>query len=210
MAIGRFVLYAADGDVTIKAERGNGQIRLTLAGPPPTDEQPVNWDPIQEILTLQGGSLAIAHDQDHLTLSIEVPSAGDVTVLVVDDNPDMVYFYQRCAEGTRYHIVHESQGQRVFEATDAYAPAVIVLDIMLPDVDGWELLSNLHEHPATRSVPVVVCSVIREKELALALGAAVFLSKPMDHRRFIQALDQALMQAPRGALEAQAPVEATG
>jgi CheY-like chemotaxis protein len=73
---------------------------------------------------------------------------------------------------------------------------VIVLDIMLPDVDGWELLSNLRERPLTRGIPVIVCSVIRESDLAQALGAAVFLPKPLNHRHFVEALDQAL-RSPR-------------
>jgi len=60
----------------------------------------------------------------------------------------------------------------------------------LPDIDGWELLTNLREHPATRSLPVIVCSVVREEELALALGAARYVPKPVRRQEFIQALDQ--------------------
>jgi len=112
----------------------------------------------------------------------------------VDDNPDIVYFYQRCAAGTRYRIVHESQGQSIFEAVAKYEPAVIVLDIMLPDVDGWELLSNLHNHPETRPIPVVICSVVQEDTLAKTLGAARCLHKPLSHDEFIEALDWALEQ----------------
>ena len=74
-------------------------------------------------------------------------------------------------------------------------PDIIVLDVMLPDVDGWELLSQLHEHPLTRSVPVIVCSVVGEEDLALALGAKVYLPKPVRRQQFLQALDQAVNQA---------------
>jgi CheY-like chemotaxis protein len=78
---------------------------------------------------------------------------------------------------------------------EAIPPDVIVLDVMLPDVDGWNLLLDLHEHPATRSIPVIVCSVVREENLAMSLGAALYLSKPVSPRQFIRALDQVLGQS---------------
>jgi CheY-like chemotaxis protein len=87
-------------------------------------------------------------------------------------------------------------------------PDVIVLDVMLPDVDGWKLLMELHEDPVTRPIPIVVCSVIREEELAYSLGAAAYLSKPVDPRAFIQVLEQASARAPGGAARAPASSEA--
>jgi CheY-like chemotaxis protein len=104
----------------------------------------------------------------------------------------MAYFYRRCTRGTRYRIVHENKGQHVFSAVRTHQPDAIVLDIMLPDIDGWELLSNLKEHPASRDIPVIVCSVIRERNLAAALGATACLHKPFQHHEFIAALRAAL------------------
>ena len=62
---------------------------------------------------------------------------------------------------------------------------------MLPDIDGWALLSHLHENPTTHSVPIIVCSVIQQDELALALGAAICLTKPVWRSDFVRALDRA-------------------
>jgi CheY-like chemotaxis protein len=134
-------------------------------------------------------------DEDHVFLWAEMPSVGRIIVLAVDDNPDMARFYRRSAEGTSYRIVHVAQGQEAFKTIEAIAPDIIVLDVMLPDVDGWQLLMHLHEHHATRSIPVIVCTVVREEELALSLGAALYLPKPVRPHEFIQALDQALPQA---------------
>jgi CheY-like chemotaxis protein len=106
--------------------------------------------------------------------------------------------------GTRYHIKHVPEGGRVFEAVRAFSPDIIVLDVMLPDADGWEVLAHLHEHSATRFVPVIVCSVVREEELALALGAALYLSKPIQRDQFIEALDQVVRQVEAGVSTAQA------
>ena len=191
MATGLFLRNAATGDVTIDAARDSEYVRLVLTGPAAVGEhQSVDCGLIREILDWYGGTLDIAQDENHLSLVITLPSVGDVLILVVDDNPDMLHFYRRCVEGTRYRICHEYHGKRVFEAVEAHTPDVIVLDIMLPDVDGWELLSQLHQHPRTESIPVIVCSVIREEELAIALGAAAYLPKPIRHQRFLQALDQ--------------------
>jgi CheY-like chemotaxis protein len=66
---------------------------------------------------------------------------------------------------------------------------------MLPDVDGWNLLQDLHQHPATRSIPVIICSVVREETLALSLGAVLYLPKPVSPHQFIQALNQALSES---------------
>ena len=55
---------------------------------------------------------------------------------------------------------------------------VMILDLMLPGVDGWELLGRLREHPQTRDIPVVICTILPQERLALALGAAALLQKP--------------------------------
>ncbi|NLE43152.1 MAG: response regulator, partial [Chloroflexi bacterium] len=68
-------------------------------------------------------------------------------------------------------------------------------DVMLPKVDGWQLLTHLHERSETRMIPVIVCSVVREEPLALALGATSFLTKPLAPRQFVEALDEALVRA---------------
>jgi CheY-like chemotaxis protein len=63
---------------------------------------------------------------------------------------------------------------------------------MLSDMDGWEILTLLHSTARTRSIPVIVCSVIRQEELALGLGASLYIPKPVGRQDFIQALDRVL------------------
>ena len=109
-----------------------------------------------------------------------------------------MHFYQRYVQGTRYQIVPLAEGTRIVEMVEANQPQVIVLDVMLPDMDGWELLTSLREHPATRSLPIIICSVVREEELALALGAARYVAKPVRRQEFVQALDQVLEATSKG------------
>ena len=113
-------------------------------------------------------------------------------VLAVDDNPDMAHLYRRYLAGTRYYLQHVNLGAKALAAVDLYHPDVVVLDVMLPDIDGWDLLTRLHEHPATRTLPVVICSVMPEQQLAHALGARHFLAKPVPRPAFIAALDAVL------------------
>ena len=70
-----------------------------------------------------------------------------------------------------------------------------MLDIILPDADGWELLAQIHTNPATQAIPIIISSIVREENLASSLGAALYLPKPVKHKEFIQALDQVLARA---------------
>jgi CheY-like chemotaxis protein len=188
----------ASGTIDLCAERLGEQVRISISGFPTIGDDLPHGELIREIVATQGGSVEIGVDDERITFSVTLPSV-DRVVLVVDDNADLVHVFQRYVVGTRYRIIHVSEGRWVFEAVERSVPDLIVLDVMLPDADGWELLANLHEHPLTRSVPVVVCSVVREIELALALGATHYLAKPVQRDQFIQALDQAFSQAPAGS-----------
>ena len=110
----------------------------------------------------------------------------------MDDNPDMARLYRRYSEGTRYHIVHVAHGRDLIETVRVVAPDLILLDVMLPDADGWDLLMRLHTDPKTRAIPVIVCTVVKEEELALSLGAAYYLAKPVRPHEFIRVLDKVL------------------
>jgi CheY-like chemotaxis protein len=182
----------SSGQITLCTERDEERVRITVSGYPAAADSPPDSDLVREILGMQDGSVTTRMDGDHISFQVELPALDEITVLVVDDNTDLVHFYERYTAGTRYHIVHAAQGQHVFETIAVSVPDIIVLDVMLPDVDGWELLGQLRECATTRSMPVIVCSVVRERDLALALGAALYLPKPVRRREFIRALDQAL------------------
>jgi CheY-like chemotaxis protein len=189
MIIHQAVLQPSPGQMTLRCETQNSKAVIELAFSPvfvfPQPRQQV----IEEILAAQNGTLEVAGSQDSLIFRVEMIKVNQ-TVLVVDDNPDIVHLYQRYLVGTQYHIVHVSKGQGLFELIDIVRPDVVVLDIMLPDIDGWDLLTRLSELPETRDIPVIICSVVSDAELAVALGARACLAKPVQRPAFLAALKQ--------------------
>ncbi|MHB0857122.1 MAG: response regulator [Anaerolineae bacterium] len=181
--------------VMVSAGRRGDRVEIVMAASSAADLAGADNYLAERLLDEIGGWLDMRPSKDSTEAIISLPGAGSMKVLVVDDNLNLVHFYKRYVAGTRYTIEHLPGGEGLFERVAALQPAVIVLDVMLPGVDGWELLAYLHSHEATRALPIVVCSVVREEELALALGATLYVAKPVGRQAFIQALDRALMQA---------------
>jgi CheY-like chemotaxis protein len=191
LAIAQMLRCTLQGQVTIHTTLAQNSVGVILAGRLQGNLLP-DSGPIQEILALQNGSASIIEEKGHIQFVITLPASVESTVLVVDDNPDMVHFYRRCTAGTRYRIVDAGLGGHTLQDIQTARPDIIVLDLMLPDIDGWDLLAQLQKETTTRTIPIIVCSIIGEKDLISALGAAIYLPKPVLPRNFIQALDQVL------------------
>jgi CheY-like chemotaxis protein len=190
IAICKLTKLIDGGEITLRSQRDTDRIRISVTGAPVLPGIRPNSEFIQEMVTLaKDGSVEIMTENRHVAVSVEVPAVTMTRVLVIDDNQDLVHFFNRYTIGTHYHIVTAVNEVEIFDLIDRATPDVIVLDVMLPEVDGWELLAHLHEYPATRKIPIILCSVIREEELALALGATLYLPKPVHRQDFIQALD---------------------
>jgi CheY-like chemotaxis protein len=85
-------------------------------------------------------------------------------------------------------LVAASNGQEAFALAAEVRPDVVMLDLLLEGEDGLDVLSQLRATPATEMVPVIVCSVFRERALARSLGATAFLSKPFTQAELLSAL----------------------
>ena len=183
--------HRATADIELSATRVGDRVVIALAGGAPPEA--LAEDALtRELLDAYGGTVEQCALDDRSLTCITLPGAAAVKVLAVDDNADLAHFYRRYVQGTRYEIVWLPDGSRLFEVVEETQPDVVVLDVMLPGMDGWELLAHLREHPLTRDLPVVVCSVVRAEELALSLGARAYVPKPVRRQEFIQALDYVL------------------
>ena len=73
--------------------------------------------------------------------------------------------------GTRYRLVGVNDPEQAIEAALANNARIVVLDVMMPHMDGWELISRFRRHPGTEHIPVIILTILAQQELALALGA---------------------------------------
>ncbi len=191
MMLEALLACSAEGRIDIRGERTGNFITLRLIRSPQNPEIWPNWEKVGTLLSLQGTACQIFTDPQQMTIGLELLPVRETTVLVIDDNPDIVYLYGRYVAGTCYRLLRAEEDAPLFSWIELHAPDIIVLDIMMPQVDGWELLTELHEHPATRSIPVIVCSVIKGELLAHSLGAALYRTKPITQEQFLSALDLA-------------------
>lgn len=145
----------------------------------------------RQILEMHGGTLEVSTGEARL-LCLRLPSHQPATVLVIDDDPDFVRLLQRFVRGHPYQLVQAGNGERALRLATASPPQLVLLDVLLPSQDGWEILRQLRRLDHTRDVPVVICSVLSDRALAQSLGATAFLSKPVTQRSLLDALERGL------------------
>ncbi|GAB4536365.1 MAG: hypothetical protein Fur0018_26980 [Anaerolineales bacterium] len=125
---------------------------------------------------------------DENTATLWLPCNPQPILLVVDDQPPTVRMFQRYLGPSALQVMGIDEPQHALEMARRLQPALITLDVMMPGVDGWELLQSLQAAPETRHIPVIVCSAWDEPELAASLGAVDFLKKPVTRAEFLEAL----------------------
>lgn len=164
---------------------------------------------VQRIVNLHGGSIRVESEvgqgscftvtlpwhplsnQDDSPLPETLLREGEIQqVLVVEDSGTAAGQIKRyLAELGATSVIHPV-GTGALDVALRVKPDVIVLDILLPDCSGWEVLSELKAHPQTQSIPVIVISVVDERSRSLEMGATEHLLKPLSRPKFYQALNR--------------------
>ena len=127
-----------------------------------------------------------------LVIRISVPAKERIPVLVIDDNVDTLQLLERYLSNSRYRFLGTLDPALAVELAENDAPCVIVLDVMLPGMDGWQVLDRLHQHPKTGHIPTVVCTILPQEQLAMDLGATGFIRKPISRHAFLSVLNRQL------------------
>jgi signal transduction histidine kinase/CheY-like chemotaxis protein len=131
---------------------------------------------------------AIASEQDD-TANEEASTHGRLgTVLVVDDDPTMRDVLRRTLLSEGFGVVTATDGQEGLERARQVRPIAITLDVLMPRLDGWSMMSALQADEELAQIPVLVVSVVDQRGLGAALGARAFVPKPIDRRRLVSAL----------------------
>src|SRR5512138_2970675 len=125
-------------------------------------------------------------------------SAQPGYLLIVEDDPDILKLLKATLTFRGYRVATACNGREGLEAVQQEHPALIIADIMMPQLDGFGLVHRLRINPETRGIPVVFITatyVAREdREFALNIGATRFLQKPVDLEKFLATIAELLAQ----------------
>jgi len=184
------------GCLALSARQSGGRVKVVVEAPCWQTEAPPDLTLVQALASETEGLVEWTQGKGRAAITLDLPLAmrpgEQITILVVDDNADLVALFKSYCAGTPYEIIHVREGRHVFEVTEDRPPDVIMLDVLLPDVNGWDLLLDLEADPVTKRIPLIVCSVIGDQRLALSLGARAYLPKPVSRRQLLDALGQVL------------------
>lgn len=174
----------------------DGSVRLhvrfsgRIVGP-----QHKRFDDACRIASARGMHCGYQEGTDSSEITIALWRSTPVSVLLIEDNPGAVELYRRYLSSPNWRLESVTDPREALDAARRVPPDVIILDIMMPHVEGWTILRMLRETPEIRKVPVVVCSVVDNPELALALGAQTFLAKPVAPGQLLATLRLCVGQA---------------
>ncbi|HEY0550970.1 MAG TPA: response regulator, partial [Verrucomicrobiae bacterium] len=109
-------------------------------------------------------------------------------ILVVDDEPDALELIQYNLKAAGYDVVTAADGEEALKKARASQPALVILDVMLPEVDGLEVCKTLRREPTTSSIPIIMLTAKAaeiDRVLGLELGADDYVTKPFSPREMV-------------------------
>jgi signal transduction histidine kinase/DNA-binding response OmpR family regulator len=173
LAITRHFCQLLRGDITVKSKPGEGStFTITL--------QDLGTKPEQTADAVAGV----------FDTAAEVDGAS--TVLIVDDDPVARDLLSASLKGKGYRIVHAGNGDEALNLARKLRPDAITLDIIMPQTDGWAVLTALKGDAELRDIPVVIVTILQDRAIGLSLGAVDFLTKPVDRARLTALLHELL------------------
>ena len=143
---------------------------------------------------LQAGMLLDALQRENYTKDPKVKPLA----LIVEDSPQASELLKMYIESAGYNVEIARNGEEAVDIAKRLHPNVITLDLMLPIKDGWQVLKELKRHPLCKHIPVIIVSIIDEKNLGFSLGAVDYFVKPVNRIDLLQAMEKVHILPQRG------------
>ncbi|MGD1045963.1 MAG: response regulator [Bacteroidota bacterium] len=186
LAIAKNYARILGGNLTVHSEVGKGST-FTLVIPPvipdekllkPTDETSAVKNAV-----VSSGSQSVSERSHAL-------STG-VLILCIDDDTEVIDLLRRYLIPEGYSVRGVTSGEEGVRLAQELHPAVITLDVMMPEKDGWQVLRELKNNPTTSDIPVIIHSVVENRPLALSLGALEVVTKPSEPKVILSIVERA-------------------
>ncbi len=111
-------------------------------------------------------------------------------ILAIDDDKQITSLYERFLSNHGYQVFSLNESKKAVETAKKVNPFAITLDIMMPGRDGWQVIQELKNDPATKHIPVIICSILEEEEKGFNLGATDYLIKPFLQEDLVNAINR--------------------
>jgi signal transduction histidine kinase/CheY-like chemotaxis protein len=190
LSISRRLARIMGGDITVKSALGKGSTFMVAI-------------PIQYRGERERGRMEEGKDREETGEPPTLPLSYSPTlplVLAIDDEPDVIYLLRENLVEVGYRVVGATSGEEGLQQARALKPFAIILDIMMPHKDGWQILHELKSDRTTRDIPVIVLSIVDKKDLGYRLGATDYLLKPFDREAVLAALTRVAPLASNGPI----------
>ncbi|MFM1944424.1 MAG: hypothetical protein RI897_3406 [Verrucomicrobiota bacterium] len=169
LAITRYFCRMMGGEVRVRSELGKGSVFTVSLPVAVVESRPVVMD------------TTFVQRERGLPKALE----GASRVLVIDDDPTVHDLMRRYLGREGFEVVTASGGREGLEMVKRVRPDVITLDVMMAEMDGWSVISALKADPETAEIPVIIMTMLDDKEMGFALGASDYMTKPVNKDRLL-------------------------
>jgi two-component system, chemotaxis family, sensor kinase CheA len=180
------------GKIELASNSGMGSI-FTITLPLQGKQMPAETSSLRLYQTPPAsgaGILSTPHTSNSSFVEPEKKRADDerYLVLAIDDNPDVLSLINNVLENSSYNVVGIDDPSQAIEMVQRLNPDAITLDVMMPNVNGWQILSQLKSNPNTAHIPVIMLTVLEDRSTGYVLGADEYLVKPVEREDLLNTL----------------------
>ncbi|NJP05972.1 MAG: response regulator [Chloroflexaceae bacterium] len=184
LAISRHFCQMMGGDIVVRSDFGQGSTFTVYL---PVDVTHAQSDSTK---TAREDGKHAFHEQDMLDIKYPESDTAEDLVLVIDDDPDACDLMRRLLKAEGFQVIAALSGQEGIHLARKLRPSFITLDVMMAGMDGWQVLAALREDPELVDIPIIMVTIVDEKQVGFTLGATDYLTKPINREQVLALLQR--------------------